>query len=168
MNSYSPLFPPSKGDYGLETTGDVYQAAPESPVENSVLQDLACRSCKTVLGLRCDSAPENHLLRDQQLLLRLAHMSVISKDTRQNAVVDVKEKFALTLPGTKKPSTPRRAPTEQTSIRFQSPSIAAKPSANGNGTMPPPPTPTQNQDKIQRDLSKFVPSTCSKPSRFLT
>lgn len=29
----------------------------------SALQDLSCAECREILGLRCDSAPENHLLK---------------------------------------------------------------------------------------------------------
>jgi hypothetical protein len=29
----------------------------------SLLQDLACAVCQHVLGLRCDSAPDGHLLQ---------------------------------------------------------------------------------------------------------
>ena len=79
---FSPVRPPLSVN-GFESTGDVYEAAQGSQIEDrydclnpcntliklanvnllSLLQDLACAACQHVLGLRCDSAPDGHLLR---------------------------------------------------------------------------------------------------------
>ncbi|KAH8591942.1 hypothetical protein B0O99DRAFT_518525, partial [Bisporella sp. PMI_857] len=112
-NYFSPLHPAVTQTDGFVTTGEAYQAATGSRVENTVLQDLACSGCKTVLGLRCHSAPSGHLLKRHQLLLRLAYMSVISAQTQSTAALSIQARFALTLPGTKKSLTPRRELSEQ-------------------------------------------------------
>lgn len=36
----------------------------------SVLQDLACKKCSTVVGLRCDDAPDGHLLKKYEPITR--------------------------------------------------------------------------------------------------
>jgi hypothetical protein len=79
---FSPVRAPLSVD-GFEGTGDIYEAAQGSQIEDrygcsrqhnfstkpadvilcSLLQDLACRKCQSVLGLRCDSAPNGHLLQ---------------------------------------------------------------------------------------------------------
>lgn len=77
---FSPAYPASTYINGLEATGDVYEGAPGSQIEHryafvvkpiikglqctlSFLQDMACTGCQAVLGLRCDNAPERHLLK---------------------------------------------------------------------------------------------------------
>jgi len=79
---FSPVHPPLSVN-GVESTGDIYEAARGSQIEDrynflspcyvplkpanvnlrSLLQDLACAVCQHVLGLRCDSAPDGHLLQ---------------------------------------------------------------------------------------------------------
>lgn len=59
---FSPVHPPLSVN-GVESTGDIYEAAQGSQIEDSLLQDLACAVCQHVLGLRCDSAPDSHLLQ---------------------------------------------------------------------------------------------------------
>ena len=149
---FSPREPPTGNVYGFEATGDIYQAASGSQVENSVLQDLACKKCETVLGLRCDNAPEGHMLRKHQLLLRLAHMSVLYTKSRLKAYTSVNERFALTFPSTKRQATPRRASSDQLSQASVTSGLNGF--KNDEGNMLPPPMPSLNYDRIQRDLSK--------------
>lgn len=108
----------------------------------SYLQDIACKACGAVLGLRCDSAPEGHLLKRfdsvasniwgsefaaninrDQLILRLAEMSVISERTGTKATASVIERFPLILAGTAKPPRAARASTVQPSHRAGTPSV---------------------------------------------
>ncbi|KAH8820344.1 hypothetical protein F5884DRAFT_44267 [Xylogone sp. PMI_703] len=82
-------------DNGFEPTGEVRPAGAASQIENSFLQDVVCHKCGKLLGLRCDSAPVGHLLRRNQLILRLSNMSMISEGTGVKA--DVKITKALPL-----------------------------------------------------------------------
>ncbi|KAA8564656.1 hypothetical protein EYC84_011564 [Monilinia fructicola] len=58
-------------------------------IENSALQDLSCAECREILGLRCDSAPENHLLKRDQLLLCAKKLRMESQQTGRKAVLGV-------------------------------------------------------------------------------
>lgn len=84
-----------------------------------------------MLGLRCDSAPEGHMLKRlsyyflvhvtkslliqsrNQLILRLAEMSVVSERTGRNAAPSIIERFPLTLPITAQQPRCGRASTVQ-------------------------------------------------------
>ncbi|KAG9245562.1 hypothetical protein BJ878DRAFT_500989 [Calycina marina] len=91
---FPPLQPLVHGDIdGFELTGDTYLAAAESQVERSVFQNLACRECKAVLGMRCDNVLDENLLRKDQLLLGLAHITVLYKDGKTKADVVVKDRL---------------------------------------------------------------------------
>ncbi|KAK1827208.1 hypothetical protein QBC39DRAFT_267529 [Podospora conica] len=65
-------------------------------VEECHLQDIACASCNVILGLQCLETPVNHVLDEDQLLLRLASVELLTKDGQEaefNAkrVLDVRE-----------------------------------------------------------------------------
>jgi len=149
---FSPREPLTGVVYGFQATGHIYQAASGSEVENSVLRDLACSFCNTVVGLRCDGAPEGNILRKHQILLRLAHMLVLYTESRLRAVVSVKERFALTF------QTPKNLPTAEIASSGQLSQTLTTSSLNGirisEGNILPPPTPSPNHDVIQQDLGK--------------
>ncbi|KAJ5042127.1 uncharacterized protein L3040_004684 [Drepanopeziza brunnea f. sp. 'multigermtubi'] len=112
-NTYhSPVYPPVSIS-GLETTGDVYNGAPNSAIEHSLLQDIACETCHTVVGLRCDSAPKGHLLKENQLILRLTDMAVIAEETGQRAKISILKTFPLTTTSKKRFPGGQRASTAQ-------------------------------------------------------
>ncbi|CAD6451652.1 e9a5ca29-f969-45f1-b345-d857e3ab81aa [Sclerotinia trifoliorum] len=85
-------------------------------IENSSLQDLACSDCHEVLGLRCASAPEGHLLKSDQLLLCAKKLSMESQRTGERAVLSVTKTHDLTKSSnnlsspSKRPSMLSRAP----------------------------------------------------------
>ncbi|RAL66395.1 hypothetical protein DID88_006086 [Monilinia fructigena] len=58
-------------------------------IENSALQDLSCTECRQILGLRCDSAPEGHLLKRDQLLLCAKKLRMESQPAGRKAVLRV-------------------------------------------------------------------------------
>ncbi|KAH7354717.1 hypothetical protein BKA65DRAFT_227289 [Rhexocercosporidium sp. MPI-PUGE-AT-0058] len=117
-NSYhSPVYPPVS-TIGLEATGDVYNGAKASHIEHSLLQDIACASCQAVVGLRCENAPEGHLLKENQLILRLTNMSVVTEEGGGKAKISILKSFPLTIASGKKPPGTRRAATVQPSPRY--------------------------------------------------
>lgn len=67
----------------------------------SHLQDLACKGCGEILGLRCHDAPPGHILRKDQIILRLNKMSVISERTGKPSTPSIKHTYALTRKGSK-------------------------------------------------------------------
>ncbi|KAJ8061560.1 hypothetical protein OCU04_009372 [Sclerotinia nivalis] len=77
-------------------------------IENSSLQDLACSDCHEVLGLRCDSAPEGHLLKSDQLLLCAKKLSMESQRTGAKAVLSVTKTHDLTKSSNNLSSAPKR------------------------------------------------------------
>jgi hypothetical protein len=138
----------------------------------SFLQDLACRNCGVVLGMRCDNAPEQHLLKRcfssrpeitdltwkillitcrNQLFLKLPEISLASELTGAEATVSVRQTFPLIPPGVKIPSSMRRASTVHPSPRPQTPSFPATKNVV-NGSMPPPPI---IENKHVREFQNF-------------
>ncbi|KAH6670463.1 hypothetical protein B0J14DRAFT_565224 [Halenospora varia] len=164
----SPVYPMLPPVNGFEAVGPVFPGSPGSSIESSFLQDLVCRRCRTSVGLRCDSAPQGHMLsrfcssrslanqqqltinRDQ-LILALPKMNVISDATGDPAKISTLQNFSLTLDGPGKPSVSRRAATVQPAAARKSMSMA--PPTNGesaaNGSILPP----TNQPSF--DLSSF-------------
>ncbi|KAK0103305.1 hypothetical protein ONS95_005335 [Cadophora gregata] len=116
-NSYhSPVYPPVSVD-GLEATGPIYNGAKNSYIEHSHLQDIACIECQAVVGLRCESAPEGHMLKENQLIVRLTTMYVISEHDGEKAKISILRSFPLSITSGKRPTGPRRAATAQPSAR---------------------------------------------------
>ncbi|RKF57738.1 hypothetical protein GcC1_187001 [Golovinomyces cichoracearum] len=96
---------------GLETTGDVYEAAQGSSIQFSLLRDVVCTRCGVVLGLRCDTAPENHLLKQDQLILRLKEMFIVSERSGKSVNASVLKTISLKEEGNTDTTTlPRVAP----------------------------------------------------------
>ncbi|KAE8447558.1 hypothetical protein EG329_010688 [Mollisiaceae sp. DMI_Dod_QoI] len=81
----------------MQATGDIYEAARDSEIQDSMLQDVACEKCRAVLGLRCEKAPNGHLLKKNQLILRLAEMSILSESSGQKAKISILKSFPLTF-----------------------------------------------------------------------
>ncbi|KAG4435197.1 hypothetical protein IFR05_009305 [Cadophora sp. M221] len=118
-NSYqSPVYPPVSV-IGLEATGDIYNGAKNSHIERSLLQDIACVSCRLVVGLRCETAPDGHLLKENQLILRLTDMSVVTEEDGDKAKISILKCFPLSIAASKKPAGTGRAATIQPSPRIQ-------------------------------------------------
>jgi hypothetical protein len=94
---FSPVHSPLSVN-GFDITGDVYGAAEGSQIEDrygrsskynilakpanliyySLLQDLACAGCQHVLGLRCESAPDGHILQQWVFSLHVLSFSITS------------------------------------------------------------------------------------------
>ncbi|CZR65768.1 uncharacterized protein PAC_15668 [Phialocephala subalpina] len=92
---YSPVYQPLSTD-GMEATGDIYEAARESQITDSLLQDMACEKCNAILGLRCEKAPDGHLLKKNQLILRFLEMSLLSEASGQKAKISILKSIPLT------------------------------------------------------------------------
>ncbi|TQS36528.1 hypothetical protein Golomagni_03016 [Golovinomyces magnicellulatus] len=108
---------------GLETTGDVYEAAHGSSIRFSLLRDVACSRCGVVLGLRCDTAPENHILKQDQLILRLKEMFIISERSGQSVNASVLKTISLKEDGNTDTSTLSRIAPVHSFSRPHDPSI---------------------------------------------
>ncbi|KAL3417555.1 hypothetical protein PVAG01_10565 [Phlyctema vagabunda] len=83
------------GALGLEAIGEFRAAEPGTRIEKSFLQDLACRKCKTVVGMRCESAPKGSFLKRDQLILRLKTMTVLSEKTGLRTAPVVLKTYSL-------------------------------------------------------------------------
>ncbi|KAI9650984.1 hypothetical protein NHQ30_001021 [Ciborinia camelliae] len=112
---------------GLKGVGTIKLAAGPTQVgtiiENSSLQDLACAECSEVFGLRCDSAPEGHLLKRDQLLLCAKKLSMESQQTREKAVLAVTRTHDLRK-SSNNSSVPSRRPSSALSRIFYPASIS--------------------------------------------
>ncbi|KAH7398000.1 hypothetical protein BKA64DRAFT_673318 [Cadophora sp. MPI-SDFR-AT-0126] len=116
-NSYhSPVYPPVSVN-GLEAIGPIYNGAKNSYIEHSHLQDISCMKCQTIVGLRCESAPEGHMLKENQLIMRLTNMYVVNEYDGEKAKISILKSFPLSINSGKKPSGDRRAATVQPSRR---------------------------------------------------
>jgi hypothetical protein len=85
-----------------------------------------------------------------QLILRLAEITITSERTGEKTAVSILERFPLTLPGAKKPPGVRRASTVQPSHRAGTPSLMNRPNAT-NFRFPSP-----IDDMQVRQLEKFT------------
>ncbi|CAL3966263.1 unnamed protein product [Diplocarpon coronariae] len=129
-NTYHrPIYPPVSVN-GLESTGLIYNGAEDSAVEYSQLQDIACEKCRTVVGLRCDNAPAGHLLKKNQLIMRLTSMSVISMQTGQKAKILVLKTFPLKTTSVKKHLGARRDSTCRPDSHIPSPGVGSIPAGS--------------------------------------
>ncbi|KUJ11295.1 uncharacterized protein LY89DRAFT_689179 [Mollisia scopiformis] len=99
---YSPTYPPLSTD-GMETRGDAFEGANDSQAADSMLRDIGCEKCGAIIGIRCEKAPEGHLLNKNQLILRLCEMSVLSEASGKKAKISVLNSYSLVLgPGHQK------------------------------------------------------------------
>ncbi|EPE36403.1 hypothetical protein GLAREA_05741 [Glarea lozoyensis ATCC 20868] len=144
---HSPVYPMLAYTHGFEASGDIFPGAAGTPVGDSFLQDLKCKKCKTLLGFRCDQAPEGHVLAKDQLILRLSSMSVISESTGLNASISVEKKILL-AEETPKKSSSRRASTLQPTARGKSEGRHEKSGTQLRTDMRPPPNMEINQSGI--------------------
>ncbi|KAH8674529.1 hypothetical protein BGZ60DRAFT_273846 [Tricladium varicosporioides] len=147
----SPVYPMLTPANGFEAVGPVFQGSSRSLIENSFLQDLVCRRCRTSVGLRCDNAPQGHMLSRDQLILALPKLSVISNATGDPAKISTLQSFSLTLDGLGKPSVSRRAATVQPAVSRKSMSTA--PASNGESSVSGSMLPPINQPSF--DFSNF-------------
>jgi hypothetical protein len=85
-----------------------------------------------------------------QLILRLAEITVTSEWTGEKTAVSILERFPLTLPGAKKPPGVRRASTVQPSHRAGTPSLMNRPNAANSMFASP------IDDMQVRQLEKFT------------
>ncbi|KAL2070915.1 hypothetical protein VTL71DRAFT_13941 [Oculimacula yallundae] len=155
-NSYhSPVYPPVS-TRGLEATGDIYNGAKDSHIEHSLLQDIACVSCQNVVGLRCDSAPEGHLLKENQLILRLTAMSIVTEEDGQSAKISILKSYPLSIASGKMPSGSRRGGTVRpharsssgTPVRTPNDIISNTPRPDSRQSVPPP-------SLVKAEVTKF-------------
>ncbi|KAB8292137.1 hypothetical protein EYC80_007880 [Monilinia laxa] len=79
-------------------------------IENSALQDLSCTECRQILGLRCDNAPEGHLLKRDQLLLCAKKLRMESQPAGKKAVLHVTKTHDLKK-CSNSPSSPLKRPS---------------------------------------------------------
>ncbi|SZF06075.1 unnamed protein product [Blumeria hordei] len=94
-NTYhSPIHSPISGD-GLETTGNIYEAARGSSIQFSLLRDIVCVNCRTILGLSCDSAPGAHILKRGQLILRLKELNIVLENSGEPAKISTLKAIPL-------------------------------------------------------------------------
>ncbi|KAK8138366.1 hypothetical protein PG984_001746 [Apiospora sp. TS-2023a] len=79
----SPVVVPNTNQ-GLDVVGisPIRNGEPTTLVDQCNLQDVACRHCTVVVGLWCLGTPAvNHVLQMDQLMLRLASISICTADT---------------------------------------------------------------------------------------
>lgn len=96
---YMPIQPSSSNKNswttGLAPSQDARMAALNTVLEDSYLQDLACKGCGEVLGLKCQNAPMGHILKKDQILLRLKKLTVLSRRTGKVAQPVVRKSHEL-------------------------------------------------------------------------
>ncbi|EHK98778.1 hypothetical protein M7I_5286 [Glarea lozoyensis 74030] len=114
--------------HGFEASGDIFPGAAGTPVGDSFLQDLKCKKCKTLLGFRCDQAPEGH---------------VLAKSVDSKIIVHI-----LLAEETPKKSSSRRASTLQPTARGKSEGRHEKSGTQLRTDMRPPPNMEINQSGI--------------------
>ncbi|POS86003.1 hypothetical protein EPUL_002764 [Erysiphe pulchra] len=117
---FTPIYNIVSGT-GLETTGDVYEAANGSSIQH---RDVVCARCRVVLGLRCDSAPDDHILKKNQLILRLKETSIISEGSGKVANLSVLKVIPLrddkNTNSSIVPHTPSLLPSRRSSVSHAS------------------------------------------------
>ncbi|KAK4103137.1 hypothetical protein N658DRAFT_422231 [Parathielavia hyrcaniae] len=79
---FSPVVEP-EDDLAIQFHGAFRIGEHGTLVEGCQLQDIICRSCAALLGLRCIQIPVNHVLEENQLLLRLASVDLLDADGQE-------------------------------------------------------------------------------------
>ncbi|RDW60171.1 hypothetical protein BP5796_11777 [Coleophoma crateriformis] len=94
------------GPLELESIGEVRIAEPGNRLEKSLLQDLGCGKCKTIIGTRCEAAPDGHMLKSGQLILRLKSISIMSDRTGLKTAPNLLKTYAIidSVPKTRRTS----------------------------------------------------------------
>ncbi|KAK4127143.1 hypothetical protein N657DRAFT_661377 [Parathielavia appendiculata] len=79
---FSPVVEP-EDDLAIQYHGTIRIGEQGTLVEGCHLQDIICRGCAALLGLRCIQTPVNHVLDENQLLLRLASVDLLDGDGQE-------------------------------------------------------------------------------------
>ncbi|KAK3902720.1 hypothetical protein C8A05DRAFT_15254 [Staphylotrichum tortipilum] len=79
---FSPVVEP-EDDLAVRWQGAARIGEPGTLVQECHLQDIICGSCPALLGLRCIQTPVNHVLDENQILLRLASVELLDNDGRE-------------------------------------------------------------------------------------
>ncbi|KAK3330873.1 hypothetical protein B0H66DRAFT_77801 [Apodospora peruviana] len=92
---FSPVVEPNS-DLEVDCQGTVRLGETGTLVEGCSLQDIVCANCATILGLKCIETPVNHVLHDNQFLLRHTYMQLTDDDDNDvefviQRVLDVRE-----------------------------------------------------------------------------
>lgn len=101
----------------------------EGLLENSYLQDLACKNCNVLLGLRCE-ATTSAVLQKNQLILKLPNMSIVAEGGGQASLV-----VKRTMPIAQSPST--KSTQRDAGARSPDTRTMAAPSAPSQSQPPP-------------------------------
>jgi hypothetical protein len=145
---FSPIDLPSPSHfYGLQPAGEIRIAAVNTVLEGSYLQDLQCKECQEVLGLRCEDAPPGHILHVGQVILRLNRMVVT--DLRTNEIAEPKIRHTFDLGTNNKPkATKPPAQNEEYAFSDDGEHLEAPPNADQimNDLTPPPQEPPPDFD----------------------
>lgn len=73
----TPVAQPA-GSIQIKHHGGARLGDTQTLVEGCKLQDVACSTCGTVVGLKCLSTPLNHVFDDDQILFRLSSVETVS------------------------------------------------------------------------------------------
>ncbi|KAL2132579.1 hypothetical protein VTI74DRAFT_3634 [Chaetomium olivicolor] len=79
---FSPVVEP-EDDLAVKCKGNVRIGERGTLVEECRLQDIVCGNCAALLGLRCIETPVNHVLDENQLLLRLASVDLLDSEGQE-------------------------------------------------------------------------------------
>ncbi|KAK4240616.1 hypothetical protein C8A03DRAFT_13060 [Achaetomium macrosporum] len=76
---FSPVLEP-EDDLAIQPQGTVRVGKRGALLEECHLQDIVCSKCAALLGLKCIQTPVNHVLDEDQILLRLASVELLNSD----------------------------------------------------------------------------------------
>ncbi|AEO65401.1 uncharacterized protein THITE_56406, partial [Thermothielavioides terrestris NRRL 8126] len=93
---FSPVVEP-EDDLAVQCQGSVRVGEPDTLVEECHLQDIVCANCGALLGLKCVQTPVNHVLDQNQLLLRLASIDLLDS-TGQEIEFAIKRVLSVAEP----------------------------------------------------------------------
>ncbi|KAK8020666.1 hypothetical protein PG990_005804 [Apiospora arundinis] len=89
-------------DLDVVASGSVRTGEPTTLVAQCDLQDVACRHCEVVIGLRCLTTPTNHVLQENQLMLRLTSISICAAGSDRHVQPNIKRTLKLKGPEQKR------------------------------------------------------------------
>ncbi|KAK4649392.1 uncharacterized protein QC761_118460 [Podospora bellae-mahoneyi] len=96
-NSYLGPVIQSDEDLAIRCEGTTRIGGKGTLVEGCHLQTLFCDGCAAILGFRCIETPVNHVLDDNQVLLRIASVNLLGEE-REELEPEVKRVLSINEP----------------------------------------------------------------------
>ncbi|KAI0136658.1 hypothetical protein BJ170DRAFT_23540 [Xylariales sp. AK1849] len=93
--SYISPIVKADGSLNIIWTGPVRLGETQTLVDHCKLQDVTCGLCRALVGLRCVETPANHVLHEDQLMLRLVSIMTFGSNAESELQLNIQRTLKL-------------------------------------------------------------------------